>query len=74
MKRFYCTICEKVKRVRSLPDNIESPTAKNPINRVGECNHHKLGNAFAFDRIRAHKTTKKSIPVNTPKQNPKGRR
>lgn len=78
MKRFYCTICQKVKRVRSLPDNVESEFAKNPIDRVGECKHHSNLNAIAFDRIPAKHTQQprqsvKSTPVNTPK-NPKGRR
>jgi len=43
MKRFYCTICKKVKRVRNYPTLIEfSPEVPptNPVNRFGECNFH----------------------------------
>ena len=51
MKRFYCTICKKVKRVRSnislrnsvtnRPIVFEQDYANTPVtNRHGECNRH----------------------------------
>lgn len=40
MKRFYCTVCKKVKRVQNLPIVIENEIADNPVNRIGVCNHH----------------------------------
>jgi hypothetical protein len=40
MKRFYCTVCKKIKRVQSFPSRILKPTATNPIYRIGTCNHH----------------------------------
>lgn len=40
MKRFYCTVCKKVKRVQNLPIVIENEIADNPVNRIGICNHH----------------------------------
>lgn len=40
MKRFYCTICKKVKRVRQYPASVDSPTATLPTDRIGECNSH----------------------------------
>jgi hypothetical protein len=40
MKRFYCSICQQVKRVRRYPAIIETPSADKPIERVGVCNFH----------------------------------
>jgi hypothetical protein len=42
MKRFYCTICEKVKRVRKYPRNVALSTRASihPEERVGTCNRH----------------------------------
>lgn len=40
MKRFYCTVCRKVKRVQKWPLVIETPSAENVYERTGECNRH----------------------------------
>lgn len=45
MKRFYCTICKKVKRVRKLPADAERhydgyPPHKNVESRTGTCTRH----------------------------------
>lgn len=40
MKRFFCTVCQRVKRVRVLPSNTQSVLAKSPNNRVGQCDRH----------------------------------
>ena len=40
MKRFYCTICRRVKRVRQYPSNISSSSDVNPMERIGECARH----------------------------------
>jgi hypothetical protein len=40
MKRFYCTRCQKIKRVRVLPSHIENVDASDPELRVSECRHH----------------------------------
>jgi hypothetical protein len=42
MKRFYCSICKKIKRVRKMPRVIEMPKAENPFERVGVCNRHTV--------------------------------
>jgi hypothetical protein len=42
MKRFYCSICKKIKRVRKMPRVIETPNAAAPADRVGICNHHTV--------------------------------
>lgn len=39
-KRFYCTVCKKVKRVRVLPAVVDTPMSPNPANRTGECDRH----------------------------------
>jgi hypothetical protein len=40
MKRFYCTVCKKVKRVRKYPVLIDNTVAVDPSLRVGACNRH----------------------------------
>lgn len=40
MKRFYCTICKKVKRVRNLPSNVQTRTSEVVTERIGQCNRH----------------------------------
>ena len=40
MKRFYCTVCRKVKRVRKYPRIIQDAQNIAPAARVGQCNHH----------------------------------
>lgn len=41
MKRFYCVVCKRIKRVRKLPILIERADSIDPALRVGECNHHR---------------------------------
>ena len=40
MKRFFCTICKRVKRTQHFPINIKSPLAPQVTDRIGECNSH----------------------------------
>lgn len=41
MKRFYCTECKKVKRVRVYPASVgNSQYATKPEDRVGQCTRH----------------------------------
>lgn len=40
MKRFFCTICGKLKRVRKYPHNIVRVNAEQPEERIGTCNKH----------------------------------
>jgi hypothetical protein len=42
MKRFYCTVCKKIKRVRQYPANIQDAHATFPADRIGSCNRHEL--------------------------------
>ena len=42
MKRFYCTVCKKVKRVRKYPVNIQDADATQPVERIGQCNRHAI--------------------------------
>jgi hypothetical protein len=43
MKRFYCTVCKRVKRVRRIPLNVVSPNAEIVTERTGECSYHADG-------------------------------
>lgn len=40
MKRFYCTVCKKYKRVRRWPIRIVNERNTNPAQREGVCNWH----------------------------------
>ena len=40
MKRFYCVICKKVKRVQKYPTTIIDTTHINPAKRIGSCARH----------------------------------
>lgn len=40
MKRFYCTICKKFKRVRQYPANIQNMDALRVQDRMGTCKWH----------------------------------
>jgi len=50
VKRFHCTICKKVVRVRRWPYKLEG-TNLAPKQRVGECNWHDLGRATVYQLI-----------------------
>jgi hypothetical protein len=43
MKRFYCTICRRIKRVRSLPTNVVRVHADEVKLRTGTCDKHDVG-------------------------------
>jgi len=45
MKRFFCTVCGRVKRVRSYPQDITSVHSDNVLARVGTCSRHSLDSA-----------------------------
>lgn len=40
MKRFYCTVCKKIKRVRKWPHNVRNVESMDARAREGECNYH----------------------------------
>lgn len=40
MKRFFCTVCRRVKRVQQLPRNVGEPEALHVQDRIGTCNKH----------------------------------
>jgi len=44
MKRFYCNTCRRIKRVRSLPNNVRPIVDVNGVitgYTAGDCNRHK---------------------------------
>jgi len=43
MKRFFCTVCNKVKRVQKWPHNVVNADSGVVTQRVGSCNHHFTG-------------------------------
>ena len=40
MRRFFCTICGKMKRVQQWPRIVDDVNAMDPTRRVGQCNYH----------------------------------
>ena len=40
MKRFFCRVCNKVKRVQQWPALVDSVDSINVFDRIGECNWH----------------------------------
>ena len=40
MKRFYCTICQSIKRVQSWPADIHAFDTALPQDRRGTCDYH----------------------------------
>lgn len=40
MKRFYCTICKRIKRVRKYPADIQNQYSDSVGNRIGTCTRH----------------------------------
>jgi hypothetical protein len=60
MKRFYCTICKKVKRVQDYPMGIRDEYATGPEYRIGKCAGHstRRGNKRPFPR-KSNKKEKK---------------
>jgi hypothetical protein len=40
MVRFFCTRCQKVKRVQQLPPQTQNPHSTLPTDRLGECRRH----------------------------------
>lgn len=52
MKRFFCTVCKRVRRVRKLPVIVhENMNAAAVIERFGECDKHSIGNVKRFERL-----------------------
>jgi len=43
MKRFYCKVCKRVKRVRRVPLTVDTPSAYAVTERVGMCSWHVMG-------------------------------
>ena len=45
MKRFFCTKCERVRRVRKLPLQVTTNMVAGAgiVERIGECDWHTLG-------------------------------
>ena len=52
MKRFYCTVCKRIKRVRALPANTQTPLADSPENRIGKCDYHTIGRAIRPAKVK----------------------
>jgi hypothetical protein len=68
MKRFYCTTCEKFKRVRKYPGNVTNTTAEDPRAREGQCNwHYDKGRGMTHAESIGSKRVR---PVFTGRKNP----
>ncbi len=64
MKRFYCTICKRVKRVQNLPLGVENPSAGSPDARIGQCRWHSGNTPRVPVRVRPERRVKAvAMPV-----------
>ena len=64
MKRFYCTVCNKVKRVQHWPDDVQAYTSVNVFDRMGSCNWHSMGARPA--QMKSTTSFKRVKPVKQP--------
>lgn len=60
MKRFYCTICQRVKRVRKYPLDVVGVENELPESRVGTCSRHslKFASKSEYRRVVAQKAVR----------------
>lgn len=66
MKRFFCTKCQKVKRVRSLPKKIEGLDKLDPSLRLSKCEYHNHDSHNSYLNSinpRVHNTRIKPVKV-----------
>lgn len=61
MKRFFCSICRKVKRTQQWPAQVENVTSINVYDRVGECNFHTVGNRTPIRHRNTYARVVKSV-------------
>lgn len=54
-QRFYCTQCQKIKRVSVLPPDVENPYDISPLNRIGVCRWHTTANGSSHRAFLGHK-------------------
>lgn len=54
MRRFYCTICKKQKRIRRFPSNCPTENIK-VEDRLGTCRFHGRGDGVSRSSINSHK-------------------
>jgi hypothetical protein len=57
MKRFYCTECKRVKRVRQYPTSVIFGSPDIPTNRIGHCDYHITG------RVKANHTHYATVSI-----------
>ncbi len=61
MKRFYCTVCKRVKRVRRIPASVTTPNAEKVTERTGECVYHASGYRPRLTRQVKHVTVERVV-------------
>ena len=49
MRRFYCSVCQKIRHVRVMPANVITPESDKPTERIGLCRWH--GRTVTRDKI-----------------------
>lgn len=69
MKRFYCSVCQKMKRVQNWPISIEFDRfdiPNEPQDRVGECNYHQNPSLLLRQSSQAIQFAKSESKKSTP--------
>jgi hypothetical protein len=66
MRRFYCVVCKRVRRVRVIPTSTKNTNAENPEARIGQCRWHDgepRHPAPPPPKVRPSKVSKTPTPV-----------
>jgi len=51
MKRFWCSVCDKIRHVRIMPGNVIEPSSDKPEERIGTCQWHDRPVNVSRDKI-----------------------
>lgn len=78
MRRFFCKLCNKVKRVRKFPTFISNESAEKPTDRIGSCDWHSVRGGTSHSALLNHKrkphvNVKKKAAAPQPKPKKQGR-
>lgn len=72
MRRFFCTECKKVKRVRRMPSSVATPEADAVTDRIGQCSFHTETVSRGKVRIVARLGSTRKLSASSQKTKSKG--
>jgi hypothetical protein len=72
MKRFFCTVCQRVKHVRKYPTSVDNPFAVSPQDRIGQCSWHVIGHVHPERLIPRRPVKVVTVPASISKKAKRG--